>query len=417
MGNVANLRLLLIANAVSQFAQGISMIAIPWYFINQLEDAGLFTILFFVVTGLTLFWSPYAGSLIDRFHRKKLFITLCVIGALLLLSIAFTGFYYGETPLVGIGIIFGFTVLNYNLHYPALYALAQEMTSKGNSAKTNSLLEIQGQATSMLSGAFAAILISGIPESFGFIRQYIEIDPWPLHYVFLMDGITYLIAIAFLLFLRHQAIHEKNASEVDLGRVLDRIKLGIQYLKEHPRLFRYGMFSYFVFVTVIVHMFYIIHAYVSNVLLAMAFTLALSQVFHTVGALSAGFVSRKLFTNKRIINTKILMIGTALVYLSFYLFNNKWLFACGCLFIGFANSSIRILRVSYLFDHVPHLKMGRVASVFQSGNILLRLVLIGLFYSSFFQANVQYSYLVMFGFILIALLPIWKMRESKPDSE
>ncbi|MFT5336533.1 MAG: DHA3 family macrolide efflux protein-like MFS transporter [Sphingobacteriales bacterium] len=413
MNNAANLRLLLLANAVSQFAQGISMIAIPWYFINQLNEGSFFNALFFGVTALTLFWSPYAGALIDRFHRKNLFLGLCGAGAIVLLSIAFLGFKEGATPLLGICIIFGFTVLNYNLHYPALYALAQEMTTHDGSTKTNALLEIQGQATNMISGSVAAILITGTTGGLAWLAPYFDFEPWPLHYIFLMDGITYIIAIGLLVFIRHTALHESKQDEVDKGSVWKRIKIGVKFLKDHPRLFRYGMFSYFVFVTVMIHVFYLIHLYVSDVLLASALVLAIAQVCHTAGALSAGIFTRKWLSKKRIINTKKLMITVACIYLVFFIAPSPIALAIGCLLIGFSNSAIRILRVSYLFDHVPHLKMGRVASVFQSGNILLRLVLIGCFYLEFFQENPGYTYLTNCAFILIALIPIWKMREKR----
>ena len=207
MKNKSNLTILLFANAVSQFAQGISMIAIPWYFINQMQMTGFYNALFFTVTAATLFWSPYAGALIDRFHRKKLFMVLCIIGAVLVGGVSFIGFALSELHVAWIVLVFAFTVLNYNLHYPALYALAQEMTTKNNEAKTNARLEIQGQATSLLSGAFAALLITGSDHSFSWISEWFQFEAWSLQKVFLLDSCTYVLAFALLCFIRHKSLN------------------------------------------------------------------------------------------------------------------------------------------------------------------------------------------------------------------
>lgn len=73
MQNKTALYLLLLANSVSGFAQGISMISIPWYFTDVLQQSSLFGLIYAITTALTLFWGLYAGTLIDKYPRKNIF--------------------------------------------------------------------------------------------------------------------------------------------------------------------------------------------------------------------------------------------------------------------------------------------------------------------------------------------------------
>ena len=45
-----------------------------------------------------------------------------------------------------------------------MYAFGQEITEKKNYGKLNSYIEVQGQVTSVLAGAFAAILLTGTTD-------------------------------------------------------------------------------------------------------------------------------------------------------------------------------------------------------------------------------------------------------------
>ena len=62
-----------------------------------------------------------------------------------------------------------------------------------------------------------------------------------------------------------------------------------------------------------------------------------------------------------------------------------WVFFIGSLILGIANSGVRILRTTYLFNHVPNNLIGRAGSVFNSLNIVVRMLMIGLFTLPFFN--------------------------------
>jgi hypothetical protein len=89
-----------------------------------------------------------------------------VVSFVILFSVALVGYYLEYIPTFLIAIVFCFTIFNYNIHYPTLYAFGQEISEKHNYGKTNSLIEIIGQSTSIISGVFAAILLTGVNNDF-----------------------------------------------------------------------------------------------------------------------------------------------------------------------------------------------------------------------------------------------------------
>ena len=69
MKNLSTILLLFLANTISSVAQGISLIAIPWYFMQRGESDLLMTI-YLVTTVVALFWGVVAGTLVDKYDRK-----------------------------------------------------------------------------------------------------------------------------------------------------------------------------------------------------------------------------------------------------------------------------------------------------------------------------------------------------------
>ena len=140
MRNSQAITLLFISNIISGFAQGISMIAIPWYFIHDLDQAGLFGRFYLFITFLILFWGVYAGTIIDRYSRKKIFIYTNLICGSIITTIAVFGFINNYIPSYLVLLVFALTMFNYNIHYPNLYAFVQEITEKKYYGKLNSYI-------------------------------------------------------------------------------------------------------------------------------------------------------------------------------------------------------------------------------------------------------------------------------------
>ena len=130
MKNKGAINLLFAANAISGFAQGISMIAIPWYFSNTINQPGLYGKIYWLVTAASLFWGLYVGSLVDQYNRKNLFLATSLFGGIVLLSAAISGYVNELVPMAMVAAVFGTTIFVFNIHYPTLYAFAQEITHR-----------------------------------------------------------------------------------------------------------------------------------------------------------------------------------------------------------------------------------------------------------------------------------------------
>ena len=110
MQNKQAITLLFLANIISGLAQGISMVAIPWYFVKVVELPELFASAYIIITFLTLFWGLYAGTLIDRYSRKKLFIIINVVCGVCIGSISLYGFYMNHLADLLVILVFGITI-------------------------------------------------------------------------------------------------------------------------------------------------------------------------------------------------------------------------------------------------------------------------------------------------------------------
>jgi len=408
--NKKALYLLLTANAISQFAQGISMLAIPWYFTKQINQASTFASIYSVATFLTLFWGLYAGTLIDRYPRKKIFLSICVISAIVLIGVSGYGFANGSIPILMIGFIFCFTLFNYNIHYPTLYAFGQEITEKKNYSKTNSLLEVIGQTTNVISGAVAVLLIEGVE----FSSLNIRIESWDLHQIFLLDGITYILAMAIISQIKYRPIEQVRKS---MGSIKVRLKEGLAFLNKNRLLFHFGNSSFTVFIFVLISMHLLWPIYIENHLEGSGEVYATTKIHYALGALLSGFFISMIFRRSNPILSIIFLSALSLIaYVTMASNKSSWvLFACA-LVLGITNAGIRIQRITYLFNHIPNYIIGRTNSVFQSINISLRSVLIAVFSIPFFieDSNILITFWVAALIILISIVPlVWNYKALK----
>ncbi len=398
MQNKSAILRLFAANTISGAAQGISMLAVPWYFADVLKEISMFNAIYAIATFTSLFWGLYAGTLIDRYSRKGIFLAENMIGAFVLLSIALTGFIWGHLPVPLVALVFLTTFFNYNIHYPALYAFAQEISSREDYSRITSYLEIQGQFTNAVAGGLAAVLLSGIPKGaldFAGYTLYIPfaIEKWSLQKVFLLDGLTYLLSFLLILTIKYTPQTNRHAENLTLR---ERFKIGIGFLKEHPIVLLFGNISYFVFVTTMVLNFVLMPNFVKNYLHASADAYAIGDVAFAVGAIVAGIFVAKLFSQQATVKGSILMALFSASAFAILMYNRQvGIFYLMAFLLGLANAGARIMRVTYLFNHIPNQIIGRTSSVFQVVNVLMRFGFIGLLSGAFFVSHIQYSFLIM----------------------
>ena len=426
MENKRALALLFTSHVVSSFAQGITMMAIPWYFATIVNESVVFGQVLALATFLSIFWSLYAGTLIDRYPRKNIFWIASIVGLVVLGTAGLYGETYEEAPIWLVAFIFVFTFFGFNIHYPNLYAFSQQLAARGDYGKVNSMIEVLGQSTNVLSGAFGAILLSGTDggslDMLGLQIEFpFEIERWKIWEIFLLDASTYALAACIIPFIKYVDV---NPLPIDMERITERFKRGWRFLLMNKELLVFGLATYSIFVVLLVEKQFTLPIFIDKQLASGADVYASSEVYFALGSLVAGFLIQKMTRNlapSKTILMLMLIAGASFVLvafskstLAFYLFS---------VLVGFANAGTRITRVTFLFNHVPNNIIGRANSIFYIYNISIRGLLLLTFSLPFFSAsnNIIWSYVISGTFILISMVPLIivlpKLKQLKINTE
>ncbi|MEM6317254.1 MAG: MFS transporter [Bacteroidota bacterium] len=408
MKNLQAVLLLFLANTISAIAQGISMIAVPWYFALN-GEMGQFAIIFLITTLISIFWSPYGGTLIDKYNRKRIFLGLCVVTGALLFGISGLGFYENGLSSLWVGSVFMITFLNYNLHFPAVYAFAQEIVPQKFYGKISSYLEIQHQLTTIMAGALAAILLEGTMDGavkiFGFeLFTDWRIPAWEIYEIFLMDASTYVVAFLIIALIQYESLVERRPES---GSLLAQFQVGWNYLKTEKGISIFGVASFSVFVCMLIGHFYLFPSFVKNRLQETGDIYASGDMYYAIGAVFAGLAIRQLFKKISVAWSVILMtlLGAA-VFLILGISRELTVYYAMMLLLGITNAGVRIQRITYLLEHIPNQVYGRTGSVFFLSNIFFRIVFLSLFSLPFFTTgdNVIYGMFIFSAFLFISVV-------------
>ena len=404
-----SLKLLILSNIISGLAQGISMLAIPWYFASILKSPESLGLMYTLTLCGSALWGVYAGTLIDKYPRKKIFIWFSLIGGSLLLLASISGYALGTVPVFMVIVVFAATWYYNNIYFPALYAFAQEVCEAKDYGRVNSFLEIQSQATTIASGGVGAMLLQGVNTDsfhlFGMtIPFHLHITPWSLSSIFLADGLTYFIAVFLIMKIIYTPHTEKHHEE---GSIIERLKTGANFLKQHPALLIFGVCSLSVFVVVLTHVILLMPLYVKSHLNASAGVYALMDVFYAIGALLAGVWIRQLFRNMTTVKAiVILMFATVAILLLVTFTRSILIFFIFSFIFGITNAGTRVLRITYLFHHVPNPVIGRVNSTLNVMSVMCRILLSAIFSFAFFLRgdNIIWTYFFCAVFLIINIL-------------
>lgn len=398
------------ANTISGFAQGLSMIAIPWYVTNILDKAALFGYMYMGVTIVSLFWGLYAGTLIDRFNRRNIFIVNSIVGCTILTLTAIAGFIMGSLPALPVTLVLCVTFLIYNIHYPNLYTFMHEIVEPEHYGRITSYLEIQNQATTAFAGVLAAILLGGTNQAGNFQMFGLELDlgftmrSWQLHEIFALDAATYVVAIFLISRIRYTPIAERHT---EVGSVVRRFKTGMQYLLSKKFIFLFGVTSTTLFVGVLVCNFYLIPIYIKKNLGQEVDAYASYEMVFAIGSLLAGVMIQRLFRNMNaVLSCTLLLLAGAGMYFVYSISAELAVFYIASFFLGMSNAGARIQRVVYFFRRVPNQVLGRVNGVLGAINVLMRITFILALTAPFFRVdkNIIYAMLIFSLFIGVAVI-------------
>lgn len=398
------------------------MIAIPWYFVNTLGMPEFLGRLFMLIMIGSLFWGIYAGSLVDRFDRKKLYLATSFVGCTLLLLVACYGFFVGPLTGVLVGLIYATTFFIYNIHYPNLYAFVQEISDPKDYGKVTSYIEIQGQTTTAIAGTFAAILLEGTTDGTMTLAGFefpvgFSIRAWQLHEIFLLDGVTYIVSMLLIYSITYTSIAYRNKEDTP---IMERLRSGFNFLMKNPMLMLFGIMGGNIFVTVLVVNFYLTPIYVENQLGQSADVYASYELYWALGSLLAGIAIQRIFGKTTTPMSVILLTILSGAIWVFFAFNTTVaLYYLGAFLLGLSNSGSRIMRVTYLFRRTPNQVIGRTSSIFGTANVLFRIFFTGVFLFPFFYVgnNIIWAYIICGAFLFVSalvLIAYYKRIVAKP---
>jgi len=388
------------------------MIVIPWYF-AQNEKLAYFGIVYLVTNFLSMFWMPFSGSIVDKYNRKKIFLVLNIVVGTILFLISLAGYAWGALPPVMVASVFVLTFLNYNIHYPCLYAFVQEIIEAKSYYKITSLLEIIGQITTITAGAGATLLLEGTSNGslniLGFNWHLgFDIAPWKIYEIFSLDALTYFISFFIILMIRFTPLVVRK---VERGTLISRLQLGLEYLKQNSQVFWFGILSYMVFLAVLLEAFYLGVSYVSNHLEESGDVYANSKIAYSMGAIFIGLIIRYIFRYINIpLGIIVMTFFAGAIFLTLSLTDSIYLFFILMLFLGICNAGVRIARMTYLFKNVENQFFGRAGSIFFLTNVVFRIILLFIFSIAFFQTDnhIIYAYMIVAGLLFVSSLFLGK---------
>ncbi|NDI34079.1 MFS transporter [Chengkuizengella sediminis] len=353
---------ILAANIFSSIGSGITMIAIPWMIVTRENGASTLGYVILLLTIILFLIAPFIGNLVDQLSRKKLLLCSEMIGFIIISLFVIVGFINGSYTTWHLVILFSSGMLYDSVFYPTLFAMNQEIFDRSQYKVLNGMMEIQGQLSAVVAGGIASILIGKIE----------------LHWILIMDAITY--AVAFLILSTIPYIKTKYPSHEMIDTSFrKKMREGYDYLKERPFLFLL-LFSAFTPYIVIMITNYVFPIYIEATLQADGSIYGIHEMLYGIGALLAGMIIPVLI--QRFGNIKILLAGILMFTLSMILtaiFPVIILFLILSIIFGLGHAITRITRNILMMEIIPNDKMGRVESLFRSIGLAIQITFLGIF--------------------------------------
>lgn len=379
-------RLIISANIASSIGSGITMIAIPWMLVSSDNGNKVFGYITISMTVLSFILTPFVGNLVDKVSRKKLLVLSEIICFALLLIFSLIGFIGLSYEIWHYTIIYMIGSLYYTIFYPTMFALNQEIFTTNQYKSLNGTMEVQGQLSSMIAGALASILLM----------------KWDLHYILLLNTVSYGAAIYFYLKLPYVRLSMEKTEKV----VKSQVSEGLRYMLSRPYVFIFLLFSFMPFIGVMLTN-YLFPVYLVDVFNADASVYGLEGMIYAIGAIIAGIFVPTL--SGKIGNEKTIILGVMVytIAISLIVFVELPVYLSLMLFLAIGNSSTRVARNSFLMDHIPNNIIGRVDSLFRTLGLLIRILLLALFTEMVSSDLIIYCFIVLSGILSVSLILVF----------
>ncbi len=331
----------------SLLGSGIIGFVITWWITIETQSVFYLSLATFLIFLPQVIVTPFAGVLSDRLNRKTIIFTVDSLQAILTFGL-FLIFFTGFTHIWMILIIHTLRNTLYAFQVPTFHAILPSMVPKDKISRVNG----------------ANFLFSGLIFMVGPILSALLLELFPITYIFLIDGVTFLIALVPL-FLIRIPFNAKETRATENTSFMGEFKDGFMIVKAIP-----GLLSMIIFAMIfnfIFRPFGVLWPYFINIIhdgsvFHLAFLFGSIQVGNVIGSLITSI--KKEWKNK----IKINLIGE-MVFFTFYLliilapYQNFYFMMIG----GFLGAIIFPITVAtyltILQTVVPSDKIGRVMSI------------------------------------------------------
>jgi MFS family permease len=388
---------LLIANTLGSIGSGVTIFAVPWLLVHQPNGNEAYRWVTIATTIVLFLLMPYYGAWVDHHSRKTALLASEVWGFGATLGMAITGLALGGFAPWQLMTIYFAGMLYYTLHYPAKFAMIQQMFDRSQYQSLTGLLEIQGQTAMMIAGGLGGLLIEHVP----------------LWAILLFDAATYLISFLIQATLPYEPTHLATLPSPLAPRtsVWASVAVGWRWLRDRPRLALFFTCSLVPFLIVMAGN-YLFPIYVAQTLKASAIYFAGGEITFALGAIVAGFLLPRLIGEHSAASTipaTMLVFLAGLLVLILFRFPLTFLFA-GAL-LGFGNAGCRVARSALLLHLVPNEYMGRVGGFYQVLDRVLRTVLV-MSMAIIDTHGPPAGYMVLTVVLLVALFGVLQSRSA-----
>jgi DHA3 family macrolide efflux protein-like MFS transporter len=224
-----NITLFLTGQIISLFGSSLVQYAILWHITLETQSGVMMTI--YIICGFlpTFFLSPFAGVWADRYNRKRIIILADAFIAFATLVLAIL-FMMGYEYIWLLFIIAAVRAFGSGLHAPAISAVIPQLVPEDQLTRVNGINTSVQSIIMLISPIVSAALLGWVD----------------LQYIFFIDVITAIFAIAVLVLLVDIPTHQK-ALEPQTTGYLEDLKEGFIYIRNHSYLKYFFVFSVFFF--------------------------------------------------------------------------------------------------------------------------------------------------------------------------
>ena len=375
---------LIVANTLGSIGSGVTIFSVPWLMVHQAGGNDAYRWITIATTVVLFAIMPHYGALVDHHSRKSAILASELWGLLATTSMAIVGLSLGRFAMWQLMAIYFAGMLYYTLHYPAKFAMIQQMFDRSQYQSLTGLLEIQGQAAMMVAGGLGGYLV----------------DRVPLWVILLFDASTYLISFLVLATLPYEATHLEPRASQGAGSTAESdttvakarregtpptspkpavwtaVIEGWNWLRERPQLAIFLTCSLIPFIIVMAAN-YLFPIYVSDTLHASAGYFAGGEITFALGAMAAGAMLPRLLSRHSAAAT---IPGTMIVFLIGILVvifvRAPVAYLLAGVALGFGNAGCRVARSALMLHIIPNQVMGRIGGFYNVLDRVLRTVFV-----------------------------------------